>query len=131
MASISSPSRFEKGDIVTFNGQICIVNHTEKSTLGFSKYNITNVDSGETHTVAKHQLSEIEIDCTSEIPEMDWDLHILEETKPSLQQTRHAVLSESDIDSIAKERLSANTEYQTRWAVSLFKGNYIINVYTQ
>ena len=36
--------------------------------------------------------------------------------------TRHALLDDIEIDNIVKNRLSENSEKQTKWAVSLFKG---------
>ena len=42
---------------------------------------------------------------------------------------RHAVLDDDEIDTIAKNRLSANSEKQTKWAVSLFKGKLLFHFY--
>ena len=37
---------------------------------------------------------------------------------------RHAVLTEVQIDDISKAQLSSNSEKQTKWAVTLFRGMY-------
>ena len=38
------------------------------------------------------------------------------------KQMRHVVMTDIEIDKVARERLSRNTEQQTRWSVNLFKG---------
>ena len=50
--------------------------------------------------------------------EIPFDVPVL--TKP--QKYRHKIFSETEIDDIAKSRLSINTENQTKWSVRLFRG---------
>jgi hypothetical protein len=121
MASIS-PHNFVNGDICMYREQLCIVQSIQHSPLGFNKYIISNVDTGDEFSVAKHELSTVEVEYVSDIPEMNWEAELKEQEIPQASSSRHAVLSDADIDSVAKERLSANTEYQTKWAVTLFKG---------
>ena len=48
---------------------------------------------------------------------------------PVVKKRRHAALTDADLDNVAAERLSKNTEHQTRWAVKLFKGkSFFCNV---
>ena len=52
----------------------------------------------------------------------------VEQLVPTVQETtvnkptKQADLSEVELDEVAKKRLSVHTDYQTRWAVWVFKG---------
>ena len=96
-------------------------------------------------TASKHELQpfDMEDDCDM-LPQMNWDQPIVimdgdhdanmdpmsdvltdeQVEMPCNVPSRHAILSDSDIDEVAKQRLAQNTSYQTRWAVRLFRGEY-------
>ena len=45
-----------------------------------------------------------------------------EQRDTGTKHSRHDVLTDQELDEIANERLSVNTQNQTKWAVKLFKG---------
>jgi hypothetical protein len=45
-----------------------------------------------------------------------------DENPPKLVKKRHAELNDQDLDEVARQRLSAKTESQTRWAAEVLKG---------
>jgi len=45
-----------------------------------------------------------------------------EQRDTGTKHARHDVLTAQELDEIANERLSANTQNQTKWAIKLFKG---------
>ena len=94
-------------------------------------------------TASKHELQPFEMDDdTDMVPQMNWDQPMVimdgdshanmdtlsdvvsdeQVEMPCNVVSRHATLSDRDIDEVAKQRLALNTGYQTRWAVNLFRG---------
>ena len=154
LLNMATPDVFFFFFLVLHKGLLSVIDSVVCSELGFRKYEISYVDSGERLCVAKHELGTVEMTelDLEDIPDMNWDADILEgdvstveavpmellpENAPenaaenateNVQQQdpgRHAVLTEDDIGKIAEQRLAENTTHQTRWAVALFKG--IIN----
>jgi hypothetical protein len=120
---------FKEGELVTHNSLLCIIENIKLSQLGFRKYDILYVDSGDRASVAKHQISPIEVEELSDLPDCDWDTSITEESihtddvsEPVNKKSRFAHLTNEQLDEVASERLSRNTDHQTKWAVKLFKG---------
>ena len=119
------------GQMCAYKGSLCIIDEICDSPLGFRLFKISNYDNGTVHTeVAKHELHEVVI---QELTEADFKAEQLvptpeeatvEELLATVEETtvtkpsRHADLSEVDLDEVAKKRLSAHTDYQTRWEYS-------------
>ena len=122
----------KKGQVVLLNTLLCIIEDIELSAIGYREFHIMYVDSRVRRVVPKHELSPVEGLYLKDIPEMAWDTVIALPAEPSeVKQhqeniTRHASVSSEQLDEIAAERLSKNTEQQTRWAVNIFRGNYKI-----
>ena len=127
------PDQFSVCEVVVYGNQLHRVQQVLNTHLGFKSYQVKNVTTGELFDVGKHLLSKpfvedillANIDWDADVKESDVihgelaDVVELEEIKPV---PRHAVLTEMEIDGIAQARLSENSEKQTKWAVSLFKG---------
>ena len=95
------------------------------------------MDSGDSNTVPKHQLTEIEDFDADETVFLDTAHFVASDSAPTAvnlgipvsvpvpsgpSSGRHAVLSEKQIDEVAQARLSSHTEKQTKRLVKLFKG---------
>ena len=122
------------GEWCCYKGTVCRVDEITESPLGFRLFRLSNCENGTVYTnVAKHELQEVHV---QELTEADFQAEQLateestvEELLPTVAEiptvtkpSRHASLSEVDLDEVAKKRLSAHTDYQTRWAVRVFKG---------
>jgi hypothetical protein len=123
---------FASGDIVLYQEQICIIQEIKQSNLGFRRYTLNNIETGSSFECSKHEMQLLENAELEEIPEMNWDTELRSDSDVAPKKVgntnthRHALLSQEDMDSVAKERLSLNTTYQTQWAVSLFRGMYTL-----
>ena len=138
---------FAVGDICIYAGQLCVVEDIAETPLGFRRYSINNVDSGESINVQRHSIAKPEIEILDD-GDINWDNeivmqdtseprnletttteHVLAPIDTNVQQepvqlnkTRHAQLTDDDIDNVAKQRLSVSTKNQTRWAVNVLRG---------
>jgi hypothetical protein len=134
----SGPKTWEIGEFVIYKGEICVLTNVENTILGCKHYTVQNFDSGKQYTVYKHQLSEPNIQelQLGDIPDTEWEVSLKDdcekvisignnEEEQEKRNIRHAILSDSEIDNVARARLSIHTENQTRWAVRLFRGKYI------
>jgi hypothetical protein len=109
--------KYDIGELVLYKDEVCLVTDIQATPLGFSRYQLSSLDSGELHTVAKHEISKVDF--------LDMDDTIafeIDDQKPAKIAKRHAELDDQDLDEVARQRLSAKTESQTRWAVAVFKG---------
>jgi hypothetical protein len=114
----------------------------EKTRLGFNTYLVNNVESGDEFWAPKHSLEMFSVGAEAPVLEVDWDIPVrLEPDNVDVpmvnadqalinvdvtdKSTRYALLTEDDMDEVARQRLSHNTEYQTRWSVNLLKGKLI------
>lgn len=77
MAGISV-KHWQIGELLVCRGLLCILVDVVKNPIGFNMYRIQFVDSGEYDVVAKHALSEIEVDDVmfSETVSEEWDTDI-------------------------------------------------------
>jgi hypothetical protein len=133
------PIQYNSGDLVIHNGQLCIVRNVEKTRLGFNSYLLNNVESGDEFWAPKHSLEMFSVGDEAPILEVDWDIPVkvdpgdvdvqivnadqpLTNVDVTDKSTRYVELTEDDMDEVARQRLSHNTEYQTRWYVNLLKG---------
>ena len=120
---------YKKGMVLLHNTLLCTVIDIVDSEIGFKRYLIQYVDSRERREVPKHELSVVqglqqEFEDDSEF---QWELQVPSQSEdssdvPLAKRKRHAALTDAELDRVAAERLSKNTEHQTRWAVKLFKG---------
>lgn len=129
-------SVYNIGDFVSVEEQMYVINNIIQTPMGFNRYEVVNIDTGTSMQVAKHQLSTILVEDIEELT-CEWTENLLPDASDKTVAEkvvhvdnnngsnicRHATLSEDEIDSIAQQRLAQNTEQQTRWAVSLLKGN--------
>jgi hypothetical protein len=133
LPSAIGPVVYNQGDLVLYEGQFHVVEGVQTSQLGYKTYKVSNVETGTVVCVAKHKLEAIHMEEVDDIPEMNWNVELgdlddqvesveVHELKPGA--SRYADLTDKDLDEVAKSRLSDRTERQTRWAVSLFKGNF-------
>jgi hypothetical protein len=126
----SAAEKFDVGDLVYFEGKLCFVNSVDRSQLGFHTYVLTDTNNGSEYRAHKHKLEHFIVDNDVDVLEVDWDVPLIDEVDQIEKEhvnaeptsTRHIVMSDNDIDEVAKQRLSINTEHQTRWAVNLLKG---------
>ena len=146
----ASPAVFQVGDLVLYQTKLCIIEGIVNTAFGYKTFNIADLDTGVVLSVSKHELVAVEdLDITTDIPEMDWDIELQVTGESTVdaapvdaapvevdaaavevdaaKKTRHVLLTDEEVDHVAKERLAANTEYQTRWAVTLFRGKNIQN----
>ena len=126
---MASPAKYSSGDLVLYCGDLCVVKSVQRSVLGCNAYHISDVVSGLERTVSKHELGSFDIDEEDDLTEVDMDVEQPEQPLASTSGVaRHVQLSEAEIDDVARQRLSTNTEHQTRWSVSLLKGMLIIEI---
>ena len=143
MAS-ASPENFAIGDWVVCRGELCKVVDIQATHLGYRSFCVQNFDTGVLKNVSKHELIKAVLQDITLLKE-DWDEDIPEfvldtpvrpatatattatatATAATVTSSRHAVLHDSEIDDIAKARLSHNSEKQTKWAVALLRGKYV------
>ena len=130
MAGIN-PKQWKVGQMCTVRSLLATIENIVPSMLGICMYEVKFVDSGHIDTVPKHMLQEIEgfdeedessfLANVDALPEEICASDSTRGCKPT-QYSRFLHVSEEDIDEVAKSRLSKHTEYQTSWAVNLFKG---------
>jgi hypothetical protein len=134
-----NPEQYGVDELVLVQGHVCIIKEILQTALGFKKYQVQNLDTGEDILVSKHDMEKAVMESFDDSLEMNWNLDIEEivnapnETTENKQDEtpkkqdddaprRHGNLTEEEIDAVAQGRLSAATEHQTKWAVNLFKG---------
>ena len=135
----NQPKVFHVGNVLLHNTLMCTVTQIERTPMGFHRYHIRYVESGHINVVPKHELRTIEGFDNDDMPEMQWDTPILEvnpctEVNPGVKPCtdvnptastsckRFVTLTEEQLDGVAQERISRNTENQTKWAIKLFRG---------
>jgi hypothetical protein len=126
--------QYKVGDLVLYKSNLSVVTNINFTNLGFNMYQIADVVSGEQWQVAKHHIEAfVGEDCETEV---DWDVPLVVDVPdcdvsnksasvniaPSASGGRHVLLTDAEIDDVARQRLSVHTENQTKWAVNLFKG---------
>ena len=127
---MSSPVNFEVDQFAILGNEIVVIEDIRMNELGFRQYSVVGMNTGIRRTVNKSQLSPH--DSRAKFLQAEWDEEIVfelkneekDEEKENVQcrNNRYAVVSEEEMNQIAKERLSVNTEKQTRWSVKLLKG---------
>ena len=147
----ASPENFDIGDWVVCRGELCKVVDIQATHLGYRSFVVQNFDTGVTNNVSKHELIKAVLQDITLLKE-DWDDDIPEfvldtaarpatvtgatssataatatataatGTAPTATSSRHAILDDTEMDEIAKARLSHNSEKQTMWAVALLRG---------
>ena len=128
------PQKWEIGQIALCKSLLCTIEDIYKSEIGINVFAIKYADSQDREVVQKHQLSPFELDGEVTLEEDQFRVLANLSTNAGVSASdnidaikhynRYLDLSESEIDDIAKARLSTSTEYQTRWSVKLFKGMY-------
>ena len=133
MAAIQ-PKVWKVGNCCTVHSLMATIEEIVPSVLGICMYKVRFVDSRDTDVVPKHSLHEIEgfdsdedFSVNMDIPEQICASDSARSSEPT-QYARFLNVSEEDIDNVARSRLSQRTEYQTGWAVNLFKGRIVYNV---
>ena len=131
---MATPVKYCVGETVYCGDILCKIENILHTNLGFNKYQVCDVQTGERWTVTKENLEKFTMD---ENEEIGWDAVYQPEQQPEYEeiiehqknedihqqiQSRHAVMTDCEIDQVARERLSRNTEQQTKWSVNLFKG---------
>ena len=135
MAS-STPETFYVGQYVDHKGGIFVINNIEDTPLGYRRYVIQNVETNDVLCVPKHAIYPTHMEEVDE-NEFNWDTDVfninpqhaeteenvieLKEEVPT-KKSRYVDVTNEEIDEIAKARISTNSDKQTKWAVSLFKG---------
>lgn len=121
---------FAVGDLVQYSDKLCVISDIVPTHLGFRTYNLTDIDNGKFYNVAKHLLSQVDFLTTADTFTFDdtSDLVPQENIPPGdHNSSRHAVMTDQQIDEVARKRLSEKTEAQTKWAVGLYKGKNIVS----
>ena len=96
------------------------------------RYQVTNVDSGASFWSYGCWLRPILVDnkpfSWSQLEDENLSLHQKEAVKDSrpLKKARFMDLTEEDLDKIASDRVSKNTQQQTRWGIKILTGKSII-----
>ena len=149
--AVASPENFDIGEWVTWRGELCQVVDIQATHLAYRSFCVQNFDTGVLNNVSKHELRKAILQEVSVMNE-NWDEDIPEyvldtparpatataatatatsattsaatATAATTTSSRHAVLDESEIDDIAKARLSHNSEKQTKWVGALLRGRY-------
>ena len=148
MSDIPVPDQYDVGEMVVYKGALYRIDNIQRTHLGYQCYTIRNPTNGEFFHVPKHVLSKPLVQDIL-LHDVNWDESFDEllsgvpfndsaplstdsikveppaTTVQSASSTRHATLDEAAIDDIAKARISCNSEKQTKWAVSLFKGVFL------
>ena len=121
------------GNLCTVQSLTATIEEIVPSVLGISMFKVRFVDSSYTDVVPKHSLHEIDgfdsdddFAVNLDIPEQICASDSARSAQPT-QYGRFLNVSEEEIDNVARSRLSQHTEYQTRWAVNLFKGMCILH----
>ena len=143
---MEDPTLYAVGQLVHCRNEVCRIKTIEKSFLGFNHYQVFSLETYQHYIVPKHEIQPVVLDEVTEVCETDWDTPIILADPTDVQDTahdvpepaatavhseasvkpatqgRHAVMTASDLDEVAAQRLAPNTEHQTRWAVKLLKG---------
>ena len=124
------------GQFVSFNGTTCLVTGIDPK-LGFNKYSLLDIDSGRSILAHRHELERVEVldmGLEQELFGMDAEMDcgensyvdLLDEEKPSRPVTdRFAKISTEELDKISAERNCPNTMQQTKWAMNIFRGEFL------
>ena len=136
-----SPCTFFEAEIVKFQGKDCVILEIKKSGLGYNKYKLWNIDSGDTIVTTKENITKNDLETlgfdeeftdsenVGTVDTATFDIGIdnligLSEEVPQ-QKKRHSELETAELDSIAAANNERNTTYSTKWAVNLFKGLFL------
>ena len=130
----STPETVYVGQYVAHNGSIYVITNIEATALGYRSYHIENIEKNEVLFVGKHAIYPTHME-EIDHNEFDYDTEVFnniptetEENVTELKKevktnnSRYVDVTNEEIDQIAKARISENSEKQTKWAVSLFKG---------
>jgi hypothetical protein len=117
-------ANYQLGQLVMFDNNICQLIDIQLTNLGFRKYQLCDLDKGTYYEVAKHQLRDVDFLELDEnmLLEANENENIDNNVEASTSKGRFADLTDSEVDDVAKRRLSEKTESQTRWAVNILKG---------
>jgi hypothetical protein len=128
---MSATNNFQVGDLVQYGERLCVLTNIVPTHLGFRTFTISEVDTGQTFNVAKHLLEQVDLLGLDEPINFDIqnNASVSDTNVANPSTSRHVVCSEEEIVQVARKRLSAKTEAQTKWAVSLFKGECMICYY--
>ena len=141
-----SPENFKIGEWVTWRGELCRIVDIQATHLGYRAFCVQHFETGMINNASKHELQKAVLQEVSVLNE-NWDEDIPEyvldtaarpapatiatatataatatATTATATTSCHAQLDESEMDEIAKARLSHNSEKQTKWAVALLRG---------
>ena len=127
---MADPVVYSEGDMV-YNHRLCITGDIMDNGLGLKSYCITDVESGTECKVKKHNLEPVNAEKII-LPNIGWDteLIIIDVKEPNVVNTSpaagnkkshkmHLDLSDKEINEVANQKLSENTEHQTKWQVAL------------
>ena len=137
LAKMASQAVFAVGDIVTCRGKTCLLTEI-RNQLGFNRYFLTNLDTGENLTGFGYELGKCEIQAVGLEDEMDEELTVAVDEQATDADAdadamvenedddeRWADLTNDDIDRLAENRHSKHTATQTKWAVQVFRGEWL------
>ena len=115
MATAPRAARFKVSDLVKFNnsGEYIILAITNE--LGFNTYHIMDTKNGNEERANSHQLQKIQ-DLLLPSSDTEEEMEIVEE------KTRFKLMTQEEIDELAKKRTEKATDKQTTWAIRIFKG---------
>ena len=128
----------EEGDLVTSLAGDAVIEDIVCTAEGFREYFVRLVDSGVVRKFYRHNLFHIETFTEEDdayfndikdymLPVDDIELYdpdlasVTEAKRKRFAQVESAI----DLELLADERQSRMTNYQTTWAVKVFKGNFI------
>ena len=126
----SKRSTFEVGEVCYLGAKsVLILNITAQ--LGFNKYHVIDIDTGEQAMVHRHELfKSAEVNLRDD---SDDDLQIdvkendaINENENEQPNQRFATTTEEDLNNIESNTKAQTTHNQTKWGVKIFKGEQLI-----
>ena len=139
---------YKKGEVCKFEEKDVLI-LAINNVLGYNRYTIINLDSGQQYCVSKHQLSKLnemyvdepdnDMDHKQEQPAMDnipdpQPKQVAMDINPDPQQPesigekqgRFVKKTEQEINEIETHTKARTTHQQTKWGVKILKGIYIL-----
>ena len=131
MATSSQQSAFTENEIVKFRGRVCLIVKIDRH-LGFNRISVVDVDTGHQMAAFGYELERCDEVAAALLPDFETTTGagaVGEDGGPGEVDPndtgRWAKMDDEAIDGLAKNRHSAHTATQTKWAVGVFRGKIL------
>ena len=126
MAEATQPALIRPGMLVKCGNKLCNVENVVNE-LGFNRYIVCAVDTGEILSKSRYELEEADLSFLDNKMEAD-EPNVSEDgpkiLEPEKKKARFETINDEDLNKLALNRNSKHTRTQTAWGVTVFKGKY-------